>query len=340
MAKLPRRRAQRLGPGLLGVLLVASALPGAQASDRATLDLAGTWHLLVHYTDDHAHDPEQVRWDDKVWIFEREGSRLRWKEYPIVVFEDETGRFENLGGSHAARVPHGWEPNEGQLAQIRAGLEVNDRGMKSKTLRRSGDAWRSGSRPTAASASVVTYVEFWTIEDASGRPTFRREDVLGAGRADDLEGVTLYVTEEVAAGGDVLRGTFERDGSRHGTFRLMRAGATGQVKGSGKSDGQRFYETYLGGLGAALSDGDGGALRETVRQRAQQGGEVPEEVRAAVRDEVRALLEERVRKSGRDPREVASEVDSLTEQIERQILEEGRTFEEVEQMLQRGEIQP
>jgi hypothetical protein len=308
MAELSRRRTHRLAlaAALAASLLVLVACvsperaleertyapAGADEVARDAVDLIGTWHVLIHYTDDHSHAPDQMRWSDKVWAFERSGSQLRWTEYPNVVFEDQTGRFENFGDPHASRVLGGWEPNEAQSAQIRTGLEVNDRGSKSKTLRKHGDdGWRSATRPTAAAASIVTYVENWSIEDAAGMPVFRREDVLGSGIAENLEGVTEYATTKVASGGDVLRGTFERDGTRHGTFRLLRA-------------------------------------------------EVPDEMREQLRAEIRAAAEKNIRESGRDPDNFESEIDSLARQIERRMLDEGRSLQEVEQMLEDGRIKP
>jgi hypothetical protein len=281
-----------------------------------------------------------MRWDDKVWIFERSGSRLRWTEYPIVVFEDQTGRFDRSQG-RLARVLDGWEPNRAQLAQIEAGLEVNDRGSKSKTLRKHGDdGWRSATRATAAAASIVTYVENWSIEGAAGMPVFRREDVLGSGIAENLEGVTEYATAKVASGGDVLRGTFERDGTRHGTFRLLRAGAARGVEGSGKSEGQRVYEMFFGEeLGPAIMQGED-ALREALERREEERGEVPDEMREQLRAEIRATAEKNIRESGRDPDNFESEIDSLARQIERRMLDEGRSLQEVEQMLKDGRIKP
>jgi hypothetical protein len=204
------------------------------ASDARALDLEGTWYVLVHYRDDHAGDPDQERWDDRVWVFERKGRRLKWTEYPIVVFEDETGRFERRSTGQYSRILHHWEPDEGQRADIRDGLQVNSRGARTKTLRGSdADGWsssRSGGAASAASASVITYEEVWSVEGLPARPVFRRSDVLGGGRTDTMEGITEYATTEVE--GDTLRGSFERDGSRHGTFRMTRSGEVGAVKGA------------------------------------------------------------------------------------------------------------
>ncbi len=209
----------------------------------AELDLVGTWHVLVHYTDDNSHDPEQLRWDDRIWVFERTGSLLRWDEFPIVVFGDNRGRFEHLGTNHARRVTGAWEPNQKQFAQILDGLEVNDRGKKSKKLSKvEGDGWRSRSSSRPASFSVLVYVEHWSIEGPPDRPVFRREDQLGAERSEGLDGVTRYSTTWVDPSGDLLRGDFERDGTRHGSFRMLRAAPVSGVKGSGKTQSERYRD--------------------------------------------------------------------------------------------------
>jgi hypothetical protein len=124
------RLAARAAVAALAVLFGA-----VSAGAEPSVDLIGTWHVLVHYRDDHTVRPEQERWEDKAWVFERSGSRLRWTEYPIVVFSDETGRFERRQTGQYARVLHAWEPNAKQLEDIRRGLEYNTRGSKSKTLR-------------------------------------------------------------------------------------------------------------------------------------------------------------------------------------------------------------
>jgi hypothetical protein len=335
MAKLPGRRARRLAAAAFGCALLA-AVPAAAGS----VDLLGTWHVLIHYTDDHSHDPSLMRWDDRLWEFEAAGSRLRWIEYPIVVFSDQAGRFESLGGTRAARVVHGWEPNESQRAQIDSGLEVNPRGSKTKTLRRDGDDWRSATRASPASASIVTYVETWSIEDAAGLPVFRREDTLGSGLTEGLDGVTEYRTTAVESGGDVLVGTFERDGSRHGTFRMTRSGDVEEVKGQAKSEGQRFSETYLGDeFRAALADPKG-ALAGALATHAA----VPPAESAAARDAVRAAVQEalaaRLVAAGLDPADYEREVGSLSRQIAAALLDDGVSVDEVLGRLAEGEINP
>jgi hypothetical protein len=337
MAKLPRDPAPHLIAALaaLGLLVAGAALAEPSAG---AVQLIGTWHVLVHYTDDHSANPEAMRWEDRIWVFEPEGSRLRWTDYPIVVFRDETGRFEGLGGNRASRVVHAWEPNPDQQAQIESGLEVNPRGKKSKTLRGSdAKGWRTTARATPASASVITYTENWSISGLPRLPVFERVDVLGSARTEGLDGVTRFTTTEVEPGGRVLRGRFERDGSRHGTFRMTLAGPVRGVQGTRKTDGERVYELFFGEAGAALFQGDGiRALQDRVRA----GEQVPESSRAEVREEIRRSLERQLRQRGVDPDAYSREIETLTRQIERQVIDEGRSFEEVQRMIEEGEIAP
>ena len=61
----------------------------ADASSGGEIDIEGAWYLLIHYRDDNSANPDVERWEDRVWVFERSGSRLKWRRYPIVVFDDE-----------------------------------------------------------------------------------------------------------------------------------------------------------------------------------------------------------------------------------------------------------
>jgi hypothetical protein len=203
----------RLLLGALALLVVATPVSPAEA-----VDLIGTWHVLVHHKDSVTENPERERWEDRIWVFEREGSRLRWTDYPIVVFGDETGRFEALGGNRASRVLQFWEPNATQLAQIHEGLEINPRGSRSKALRGSdAEGWSSGKKKAGyQSARFITFEEIWQITGLPDRPTFIRNDVLGSAATEDVEGRTIYEGESVESGGDLIRGRYDRDGTRIG----------------------------------------------------------------------------------------------------------------------------
>lgn len=226
-------RARRLCAGLAAwLLLVPGAVADTGAADATAsgaalegpIDLLGTWHVLVHYTDDNSPRPEQVRWDDRVWVFEQRKGKLVWIEYPIVVFADDTGRFERRSSGQYARILGGWLPSESQLANIRLGLRTNSRGMKKKKLTGSdASGWSTSSRARTASASVITFQENWSIAFRDGLPSFEQHDVMGSMRTESLEGVTRYSVESRPGGGR-LAGSFERDGTRHGEFWMQRSG--------------------------------------------------------------------------------------------------------------------
>jgi hypothetical protein len=322
---------------LLAALMIAGPAAAAQISDR---DLVGTWHVLVHYKDANAYNKDVWRWDDRVWEFKKEGSRLRWIEYPIVVFSDQSGRFEMAGTNRMSRVLHAWEPNVGQQAQIREGLEVNPRGKKSKTLRGSDDkGWASQTRATAASASVITYVENWSIDGMPAAPVFQRADILGSARTENLDGITRYTTLEISEDGGILRGEFVRDGTRIGTFRLTRSGKSMGVKGSGKTQSQRLMDAWFGEFSDSIQGGN--AMRAEILRKVQSGEiEATPEIRAEVRKELRREIEQSIRKKGLDPDDYAVQVEALSEQIQLQIIDEGRSVEEIGRMLEKGELGP
>ena len=218
------------------------ALWFAAAPAASAVDLTGTWYVLVHYKDDASGKPDALRWEDRIWTFEHRGDELVWKEYPIVVFEDDEGRFERSRTGYS-RVVGAWEPNPGQRSQIQSGLEVNTRGSKEKVLRGSDSAgWKSAESAQPRSANVITYTETWGVRDAAANPVFLRNESLGSAAMESLEGGTRYETKAVAGGGAELSGSFERDGSRHGTFRMVRAGAVSNVGKDGKTPNEKMRE--------------------------------------------------------------------------------------------------
>jgi len=250
------------------VLLLALGFPPAGDARAAGVELEGTWHVLVHYKDSAATNPEEERWEDRVWVFARDGAGLRWTDYPIVVFDDESGRFEGR-----SRVLAYWEPSAGQLEELAQGPKVNGRGSRSKRLRATGSGW--GSSPAAApqSASVITFTADWSIENEASLPLFQLEDALGSAMTDSLEGATRYETERVEEGGRVLRGSYDRDGTRRGTFRMLR---TPPSRGLGTQEEQRArveekrHRMERDALLAA-SGADGGRFEKLVAAVRQDG---------------------------------------------------------------------
>jgi hypothetical protein len=329
-----------MGRLLLGVLaLVVGATPATRAE---AVDLIGTWHVLVHYKDSVTEHPERERWEDRIWVFEQEGSRLRWTGYPIVVFGDQTGRFEQLGTNRASRVLHFWEPNDAQLAQIQQGLEINPRGSRSKTLRGSDvEGWSSGKKSGYQSARFITFQEIWQITGMPDRPTFIRDDVLGSAATENVEGRTIWEGEFVESGGDVIRGRYDRDGTRIGTFRMMRSGAVSTVKGSGKSQGERVYDLFFGEMAAQLFGGEmPGAASERDLRQAIEDGTFGDDDRRALRVEFEEKITELYENQGNDPREFRPQIQSLARKMVSLFVDEGKSIEEIQRMLADGSLRP
>ena len=336
-------RARRGAPWRVALAVGLGLVLGAAAPAGAEVDVEGTWHVLVHYTDAATGHPDKPRWEDRLWVIERKNGRLEWTDHPIVVFTDQTGRFERLGTNRASRVLHYWEPNESQRAEIAAGLEFNTRGTKKKTLRGSdAEGWRTGRGSGYQSARFLTYTENCAIADPTGLPVFQRDDTLGGAGAEQVAGRTRYATTDVREGGDVLVGRYQRDGTRSGSFRLTRSGAAAVVRGSGRTQSERVVDTFWrnagGQLEAASDTGDENA--EAALRRRIEAGTVTEADREAVRDRFEEAITQLFRDQGNDPRTRRAQIQSLVGKIERLYLDEGMTVPEIQELLRRGELRP
>jgi hypothetical protein len=324
---------------LLGALALLVAVAGARPAEA--VELPGTWHVLIHYKDATAAHPEQERWQDRVWVFEREGSRLRWTDYPIVVFSDSTGRFEKLGTNRASRVLGYWEPNAAQLAQIHEGLEINSRGSRSKALRGSdAEGWSSGKKSRYQSARFITFEEVWQITGMPDRPTFTRDEQLGSMATESMRGRTVWAAESVDSTGDVIRGHYDRDGTRIGTFRMMRSGAVRPVEGSGSSQGERASVALLRSMGSQLFEGDlPGGLSEVEVRGAIDAGEFGEGDREALRAAFERHITEFFQGQGNDPRVLRPQIKSLSEKLVALFVDQGKSIREIRQMLIDGRLE-
>jgi hypothetical protein len=321
-------------------LLLAVLAPGAARAVGAD-DLVGAWHVLVHYQDAGTENPEAKRWEDRIWVFERVGDQLRWTDYPIVVFDDDTGRFEAIGGNRASRVLDYWEPNAAQQEQIRQGLAINSRGSRSKTLSGSDAKGWSSARKSGAgykSSRFITYEETWNIDGMPDKPRFERQDSMGSGGSDDFEGRTLYETDTVESGGDVLRGRFDRDGQRKGTFRLQRSGEVRSVaEGGGKSAaGQQMKRAeFIAMLAPGLVTLPGGRTEAEWRE-AVTSPRAKEERLA-----LRAAIEEGLRTQVLTEEDVRSHYTVLTNlavELERLFVEENKSLDDLRKMMVQGEV--
>lgn len=213
--------------GLAALALSGASTAHAEAPAATASSLLGTWYVLAHYRDESTAHPDSLHWLDLVWTFEAKGSRLEWTEYPIVVLEDDTGRFESTPGNPRSRVLAPWQPGADQRRDIDAGPRVNPRGAKTKSLRGSDErGWHSETRPSEGSPLVIGYKETLHVTGLPEKPVFLREDVLGNAAQTSGQGSVRYETERRQ--GTRLEGRYSRDGIRHGVFQMWR---TAPVRG-------------------------------------------------------------------------------------------------------------
>ncbi len=320
---------------LLGCALPLPALAlGAE-------DLVGVWHVLVHYKDTGTENPDTKRWEDRIWVFEKVGDQLHWSDYPIVVFDDDSGRFERAESGRYSRVLDYWEPNAEQQEQLRAGLAFNSRGARDKKLSGSdAKGWSSARRGGGGykSSRFVTYEETWSIDGLPDKPRFERQDSMGAGGGEDFEGRTLYETTQIESGGDVLRGSFDRDGSRKGTFRLARSGAVHSVsEGGGKSPmGQEMKRTeFIAMLAPGIATLPG-ERSEAEWREAVTSPRAKEE-----RFALRAAIEEGLRSQVVTEEDLQSQnrlLSNLAVELERLFVEEKKSLADLRKMMVQGEV--
>ncbi|HVH07155.1 MAG TPA: hypothetical protein VNE71_14265, partial [Myxococcota bacterium] len=200
-----------------------AALLAVASAPAAAFEPVGTWYVLVHYRDLRSAQPDQVQWEDRLWVLEREGEALRFREFPAVRFGDESGRYER-SGEVPARTLGAWEPSDAQRREIAEGLEADPYGAREKRLRPTAVGF-SSAKSHFDSARVVGFESTVEVDLSGPAPRFVLADVLGSSAAaQGLEGRTEYRGEAVAPDGTVT-GRFDRDGRRVGTFAMMRSGA-------------------------------------------------------------------------------------------------------------------
>jgi hypothetical protein len=288
--------------------------------------------VLVHYRDLRSALPEQLQWEDRLWLFEREGDALRLREYPLVAFDDESGRFERRGGE-SQRVLGAFEPSAGQRREIAAGLGVGTREVREKRLRPTATGWAS-SPGRFDSARFVGFESSVELDLSGAAPRLVVSDSLGSSAAAGaLEGRTEYRGERVAADGSV-EGAFDRDGRRVGRFRMLRAGRPQGVPASAEPPREatraeveeRLYRT----LGRQL------AHAEALPERFAGGPAERAALRARVREEVERLFEAQ----GNDARAHAPTLEKLAAAIERAYAEARLSREEIGRGVEEGRIRP
>jgi hypothetical protein len=183
------------------------------------VELEGTWYLLVHYRDASSSDPSALRWEDRVWHFQREGERLLWTDYELVGFVDTRGRFERN-----RRVVGPWEPSRSQRREIERGLFANPRGARVLVLEQTEEGgWRTHADSDALrrSRAVMSFGLAGAIAGARDLPTFSIDEMLRHPGSITSLSRTVMTTKSASSSGDRLTGSYTRGGTRTGTFRMV-----------------------------------------------------------------------------------------------------------------------
>ncbi len=176
--------------------------------------------MLVHFRDASSANPDALRWEDRVWDFQRQGERLLWTEYELIDFVDARGRFER----DRRRVVGPWEPSGSQRREIRRGLFASPRGARVLALEQTEDGtWRTRTDPEALqkSRSVVSFGLSGSIARAGELPVFTIDEMLHRPGSVASLAHTVMTTQSAGDGGDQLSGDYARGGTRAGSFRMV-----------------------------------------------------------------------------------------------------------------------
>ena len=69
------------------------------------------------------------------------------------------------------------------------------------------------------------FLDVYVVDGLPSMPVFTRDDTLGSGSTESIQGRTRYTAESVSRDGNEVRGSYVRDGSKNGTFTMRRVGA-------------------------------------------------------------------------------------------------------------------
>jgi hypothetical protein len=183
------------------------------------VELEGIWYVLVHYRDASSSNPDALRWEDRIWHFQREGERLLWTDYGLLRFVDTRGRFERN-----RRVMGPWEPSRSQRREIERGLFANPRGARVLALEQVEEGgWRTRADSDALrkSRSVMSFGLAASVAGARDLPTFTVDEMLHRPGSIASLSHTVMVTKSASTSDDWLTGSYTRSGTRTGTFRMV-----------------------------------------------------------------------------------------------------------------------
>jgi hypothetical protein len=206
----------------LALTVAAAFLLGAGAEngdDLTRIDLSGDWYVLIHYKDKRSKDKSITKFKDFAWSVKQSEGRIEWKRYPYVLFSEGV----EVVRRHAMTEHLPWEPDELTWQSIKKSVGVSSRAMGKKRLVGSvAEGFKSRSSAGGAGANVMTFSRDWDVTFEPARIQIRIIDSLsgGAGLA-GMDETTVFEIDHALAPGE-LRGKW-REGTRNGTFRMVRA---------------------------------------------------------------------------------------------------------------------
>jgi hypothetical protein len=183
------------------------------------VELEGTWYVLVHYRDASSADPEALRWEDRVWHFQRRGEQLLWTDYQLVDFVDARGRFDRN-----RRVLGPWEPSRSQRREIERGLFASPRGARVLALEQTKEeVWRTrtDSEALRKSRAALSFGLSGSVTGTRDLPVFTIDEMLHRPGSIASLSHTVMTTQSASASDERLTGDYARSRDRRGTFRMV-----------------------------------------------------------------------------------------------------------------------
>jgi hypothetical protein len=223
--RIPRNTTPWLILPLL-VLVLGLGAPVRAEEDFATLDLSGSWYVLLRFKDSKSADKTIEKFKDFAWAVEQTAQTLTWEYYPYVVFDEEAEQFRR----HAMMNHKHWEPDAGQWKVIKDALPVSARAMSRKRMKGNLEAgFRSLPPLTSGGFNTMTFSRVWDVQYKPEKVQITIVDSLsGSHGLEGMDEAILYAITERVDDGE-FRGTYT-ESTKSGTFRMVKSKAHQVVK--------------------------------------------------------------------------------------------------------------
>jgi hypothetical protein len=141
--------------------------------------------------------------------------------------------------------------------------------------------------------------------------------------------------------GSFLRGTYDRDGVRKGTFEMRRSGAAQHVQARSVSEAEGAYRAFFGEAGSQLYAGQlpGGGSEKALREKIDSGQFTADD-RAELQKQFEDWVRQQYQTQGNDARAYEPQIQSLARKMVHQVVDEKKSIEDVGKMLEDGRLRP